>query len=68
MTHAIDCFVPHMSAALRNELSECAPISNIYPIYNNEEDLVPFIPIERNLSTEELKSIAERCSADYILL
>ena len=68
MTHAIDCFVPHMSAALRNELSACAPISNIYSIYNKEEDLVPFIPIERNLSTEELKSIAERCTADYMLL
>ena len=68
MTHAIDCFVPHMSATLHHELSACAPISNIYPIYNKEEDLVPFIPIERNLSTEELKSIAERCSADYILL
>ena len=68
MTHAIDCFVPHMSAALHHELSACAPISNIYPFYNNEEDLVPFIPIERNLSTEELKSIAERCSADYMLL
>ena len=68
MTHTIDCFVPYMSAALCSELSACTSIGNIYAIYNKEEDHAPFIPLERNLSTEELKSIAERCSADYILL
>ena len=68
MTHTIDCFVPYASAALHSELSSCASINNIYPIYNKKEDDAPFIPLERNLSTEELKSIAERSTTDYILI
>ena len=68
MTQTIDCFVPHATEALCRELTSYAPINNIYAIYNKEGDDAPFIPLERNLSTEELKSIAERCTADYLLI
>ena len=71
MTPTIDCFVPYISEEHNHTLSHTLagnPILSISPIHTEAEKGAPFIPIERNLSTEELKSIAERCSADYMLL
>ena len=71
MTPTIDCFVPYISEEHNHTLSHTLAgnhISSIFPIHTEAEKGAPFIPIERNLSTEELKSIAERCSTDYILL
>ena len=71
MTPTIDCFVPYISEEHNHTLCHTladSPLSHILPIHTEAEKGAPFIPIERNLSTEELKSIAERCSADYILL
>ena len=67
MTHTIDCFVAQQNeAALRNELAACPYVKHIYAIESNPN--VPFIAIERNLSTETLKTIATQCTADYTLL
>ena len=67
MTHTIDCFVPQTNGTtLHNELAECPSIGNIYTITNDTD--TPFIPLERNLSTEQLESIAKRCSTEYLLL
>ena len=67
MTHKIDCFVPQANeATLRCELGACPLVEHVYAIESNPD--APFIPIERNLSTEALKRIAEQASADYILL
>ena len=68
MTQSIECFVPYYDEALSSELSTCAIISKVHAIYNRDESDAPFIPLERNLSTETLKEIAGRCTADYILL
>ena len=71
MTPTIDCFAPYISEEHNHTLSHTLagnPILSIFPIHTEAEKGAPFIPIERNLSTEELKSIAERCSADYMLL
>ena len=67
MTHTIDCFIPQLNeAALRNELAACPAVKHIYTIESNPN--VPFIAIERNLSTETLKAIAAQSTADYTLL
>lgn len=67
MTHNIDCFVPQANEAiLRSELTTCPCIGNIYTIEGEAE--TPFIPLERSLSTKQLKYIAERSATKYILI
>ncbi|MBO5085075.1 MAG: glycosyltransferase family 2 protein [Bacteroidaceae bacterium] len=68
MTHAIDCFTAHCSDAMRNSLAACTCINHIYPIGNPTETDAPFIPLERNLSTQALRDIAQLCTGDYLLL
>ena len=51
---------------MRNALTACTHIGHIYTIENNAQ--VPFIPLERNLSTQALKDIAERCTSNFLLL
>lgn len=68
MTQSIDCFVPYCDEALHSDFSTCTSINKVHPICSNDESNSPFIPFERNLSTEALKSIAERCTTDYLLL
>ena len=63
----IDCFIPQPNeAALRSELAACPSVEHIYTLDGNPD--APFIAIERNLSTEMLKGIAEQCTTDYALL
>ena len=63
----IDCFIPQPNeAALRSELAACPSVEHIYTLEGNPD--APFIAIERNLSTEMLKGIAEQCTTDYTLL
>lgn len=67
MTHTIDCFVPQTNEeALRKEFSACPLTQNIYTIENDADG--PFIPLERNLSTGQLKSIAKHCTTEYLLI
>ncbi len=65
MTRKVDFFTPCTDdAALSDQLSTCAAINATYSI----ETETPFIPLERNLSTQALQSIATQCAAEYILL
>ena len=67
MTPTIDCFVPQASeAALYSGLAACTAVKHVYTIEGNAD--VPFIPIERSLSTAALQAIAGRSTADYTLL
>ena len=71
MKQTIDSFIPYIcethATALKNELSACSYITNVYAIPTGEND-APFIPLERNLSTQTLKDIATQCTSDYLLL
>ena len=71
MTPTIDCFAPNMgiqySDTLRHALAD-SPIARIYPIVMEAEEIAPFIPLERNISTSTLKTMATQCSTDYMLL
>ena len=65
MTHRIDFFAPCADAAtLLGELATSPIINNIHTI----ETDTPFIPLERNLSTEALQHIANEITGDYLLL
>ena len=65
MTHCIDFFTPRIDdASLLSELAACPLINRTH----NIETETPFIALERNLSTEALKSIASRCTTKYVLL
>ena len=65
MTQRIDFFTPRIDdTALLSDLATCPLINNTHQI----ETEAPFIPLERNLSTSTLQSIAEQCTAEYILL
>ena len=65
MTQRIDFFTPRIDdTALLSELAACPLINRTH----NIETETPFIPLERNLSTEALKSIASRCTTEYVLL
>ena len=65
MTQRIDFFTPRIDEpALLSELAACPLINRTH----NIETETPFIPLERNLSTEALKSIASRCTTEYVLL
>ena len=65
MTRKADFFTPCADdAALSGQLSTCAAINATYRI----ETETPFIPLERNLSTQALQGIATQCTAEYILL
>lgn len=65
MTHMIDFFTPRTDdTALSGQLATCAAINATYGI----ETEAPFIPLERNLSTQTLQGIAEQCTAEYMLL
>lgn len=67
MTHTVDCFIPQASfTTLNNELLSCPSLAHVYAINGDAE--APFIPLERNLSTEQLLSIAERCSTEFALI
>ena len=67
MTHIIDCFVPQTDESiLRNEFTTCPCVANVYTIEGDTD--TPFIPLERNLSTKQLRSIAERCTTEYVLV
>ena len=65
MTQRIDLFTPRIDdTALLSESATCFVINNTHHI----ETETPFIPLERNLSTEKLSRIAEQCTTDYLLL
>ena len=65
MTHRIDFFAPCADAAtLLGELAGSPIINDIHTI----ETDTPFIPLERNLSTESLQHIANETTGDYLLL
>ena len=65
MTHKIDFFTPCTDdAALLNELAVSAVVKGIHMI---EAD-APFIPLERNISTQALQHIAAQSTSEYILL
>ena len=65
MTQRIDLFTPRIDdTALLSESATCSVINNTHHI----ETETPFIPLERNLSTEKLSRIAEQCTTDYLLL
>ena len=65
MTQRIDLFTPRIDdTALLSESATCSVINNTHHI----ETETPFIPLERNLSTETLSRIAEQCTTDYLLL
>ena len=73
MTHSIDCFAPHYSESfteeLRSELSACPLVKNILTIPTAKDKAdAPFIPLERNLSTQALRHMAGQCTSDYLLL
>ena len=64
MTHKIDFFTPcTIDVTLLNELA-LPVVKGIHPI----ETDIPFIPLERNLSTQILQHIAEQSTGEYILL
>ena len=67
MKHTIDCFIPYASGALDQELAACSLVKNIYPL-GEEKEVVPFIPLERNISTQVLKEMASKCTCEYFLL
>lgn len=65
MTQRIDFFTPRIDdTALLSDLAACTSINSTQHI----ETEAPFIPLERNLSTKTLQSIAKQCTAEYILL
>ena len=65
MTQRIDLFTPRIDdTALLSESATCSVINNTHHI----ETETPFIPLERNLSTEKLSRIAKQCTTDYLLL
>ena len=65
MTQRIDFFTPRIDdTALLSELAAFPLINRTH----NIETETPFIALERNLSTEALKSIASRCTTEYVLL
>ena len=65
MTHKIDFFTPCTDdATLLNELAVSAVVKGIHMI---EAD-APFIPLERNISTQALQHIAAQSTSEYILL
>ena len=67
MSHRIDCFVPQISAdTLRCEFAACPLVNNIHIIEGDAGN--SFIPLERNLSTEALKTIDRLCSTEYLLI
>ena len=68
MIQTIDCFVPSCTDALYNDFSACTSINNVHVLHSNDAHNNPFIPLERNLSTEALSSIAEHCTTEYLLL
>ena len=65
MTRRIDFFAPCADAAtLLGELSASPIIKGIHTI----EAEAPFIPLERNLSTEALQRLANNTTGDFLLL
>ena len=71
MTPTIDCFVPYINEEHYHTLCQAladSPISQIHPIRMEGEAGAPFIPLERNLSTQTLRDIAAQCTGDYLLL
>ena len=67
MTHTIDCFIPQTSdTGLLSELAALPTVAHVYAIGSTAD--APFIPLERNLSTDTLRIIAEQSTTDYILL
>ena len=65
MTHKIDFFAPCADATtLPSELAASPIVKGIHTI----EAEAPFIPLERNLSTESLQHIAHETTADYLML
>lgn len=68
MTHAIDCFVAQSGDAQHSTLASYTCIGNITSISELPKDDAPFIPLERNLSTQALRHMVELCTSDYLLL
>lgn len=68
MTHAIDCFVALSGDAQHSTLASYTCIGNITPISELPKADAPFIPLERNLSTQALRHMVELCTSDYLLL
>ena len=65
MIQRIDFFTPRIDdTAQLSDLATCPLVNNTHQI----ETEAPFIPLERNLSTKTLQSIAKQCTAEYILL
>jgi hypothetical protein len=68
MTHAIDCFVAQSGDAQHSTLASYTCIGNITSIGEQPKADVPFIPLERNLSTQALRHMVELCTSDHLLL
>ena len=64
MTHRIDFFAPCADTTLPCELTASSVIKGVHTI----EAEAPFIPLERNLSTEALQCIADETTGNYLLL
>ena len=63
--HKIDFFTPCTDdTALQNDMAASSIVTGIHTI---EADM-PFIPLERNLSTQTLQHIAAQSTSEYILL
>lgn len=66
MTHNIDCFIPAISSELLDKEFAASGIANVHTIESSDEGA--FIPLERNMSTAMLRTIAETCTSDYLML
>ena len=66
MTHSIDCFIPSISSTLLKEEFATYGMANVHAIETSTEGA--FIPLERNMSTSALNTIAAACTSDYLLL
>lgn len=70
MTQKIDCFVPGRGGeALTQALIACPAMAQVYTLSDGRTpNDAPFIPVERNMSTRTLRSMAAQCTSDYLLL
>ena len=74
MKKAITFFTPFTdnisNLSSSNMQAENSPIAQFVTIYERQEEAmnIPFIPIERNISTHTLRTISDKCDTDYLLL
>lgn len=72
MVHTIDCFIPYINekqaSALQDAFNEEAQIAQVHLLQLHQEEGMPFIPLERSMSTEVLNKITDSCTSEYCLL